>query len=238
MELPLQAYFRINAENMGQFERTLIIVDEDAYVHYVEGCTAPIYSTDSLHSAVVEIHVAARRPLPLHDHPELVDQRLQPGHQAGGRRGGRHHGVGRRQPRLAADHEVPGRDPEGRAGSRRGAVDRVRGQGPAPGRRRQDHPCGAPHHLGDHLQVDLQGRRSLLLPRPAAGEQGRRRVALQGRLRRADHRRGEPHGHLPVHQHRRERRRDRPRGDGLEDRRGAALLPDEPRPLARRRPRR
>src|SRR5499433_3604654 len=57
VELPLQAYFRINAENMGQFERTLIIVDEDAYVHYVEGCTAPIYSSDSLHSAVVEILV-------------------------------------------------------------------------------------------------------------------------------------------------------------------------------------
>jgi Fe-S cluster assembly protein SufB len=57
IEMPLQAYFRINAENMGQFERTLILVDEDAYVHYVEGCTAPIYSTDSLHSAVVEIVV-------------------------------------------------------------------------------------------------------------------------------------------------------------------------------------
>jgi Fe-S cluster assembly protein SufB len=57
VDMPLQAYFRINAENMGQFERTLIIVDEGAYVHYVEGCTAPIYSTDSLHSAVVEIIV-------------------------------------------------------------------------------------------------------------------------------------------------------------------------------------
>ncbi|MGZ4406858.1 MAG: Fe-S cluster assembly protein SufB, partial [Gaiellaceae bacterium] len=57
IDMPLQAYFRINAENMGQFERTLIIVDEGAYVHYVEGCTAPIYSTDSLHSAVVEIIV-------------------------------------------------------------------------------------------------------------------------------------------------------------------------------------
>ena len=57
VEIPLQAYFRINTENMGQFERTLIIVDEDAYVHYVEGCTAPIYKTDSLHSAVVEIIV-------------------------------------------------------------------------------------------------------------------------------------------------------------------------------------
>lgn len=54
---PLQAYFRINIENMGQFERTLIIVDEGASVHYVEGCTAPIYSTDSLHAAVVEIFV-------------------------------------------------------------------------------------------------------------------------------------------------------------------------------------
>ena len=55
IEFPLQAYFRINAENMGQFERTLIIVDEGASIHYVEGCTAPMYSSESLHSAVVEI---------------------------------------------------------------------------------------------------------------------------------------------------------------------------------------
>ncbi len=57
VELPLQAYFRINAANMGQFERTLIIAEEGSFVHYVEGCTAPIYTTDSLHSAVVEIFV-------------------------------------------------------------------------------------------------------------------------------------------------------------------------------------
>jgi Fe-S cluster assembly protein SufB len=57
VEMPLQAYFRINAENMGQFERTLIICDEGSFVHYIEGCTAPIYTTDSLHSAVVEIIV-------------------------------------------------------------------------------------------------------------------------------------------------------------------------------------
>jgi Fe-S cluster assembly protein SufB len=57
VEMPLQAYFRINTRNMGQFERTLIIVDKGAYVHYVEGCTAPTYSSDSLHSAVVEIIV-------------------------------------------------------------------------------------------------------------------------------------------------------------------------------------
>jgi Fe-S cluster assembly protein SufB len=55
VEMPLQAYFRINTENMGQFERTLIIADEGSYVHYVEGCTAPVWSTDSLHSAVVEL---------------------------------------------------------------------------------------------------------------------------------------------------------------------------------------
>ncbi|MBI3318988.1 MAG: Fe-S cluster assembly protein SufB, partial [Candidatus Omnitrophica bacterium] len=57
VDVPLQAYFRINTENMGQFERTLIIVDEGAQVHYVEGCTAPTYSSESLHSAVVEIIV-------------------------------------------------------------------------------------------------------------------------------------------------------------------------------------
>jgi Fe-S cluster assembly protein SufB len=57
VDIPLQAYFRINAQNMGQFERTLIIADEGSYVHYVEGCSAPVYTTDSLHSAVVEIIV-------------------------------------------------------------------------------------------------------------------------------------------------------------------------------------
>jgi len=57
VDIPLQAYFRINAENMGQFERTLIIVEEGASMHYVEGCTAPVYSSNSLHSAVVEIIV-------------------------------------------------------------------------------------------------------------------------------------------------------------------------------------
>jgi Fe-S cluster assembly protein SufB len=55
VEIPLQAYFRINAENMGQFERTLIIAEPGSFVHYIEGCTAPTYSTDSLHSAVVEL---------------------------------------------------------------------------------------------------------------------------------------------------------------------------------------
>ena len=102
VEMPLQAYFRINAENMGQFERTLIIADEGSTVHYIEGCSAPTYSTDSLHSAVVELIAKPVGPHHVHDHPELVEQRLQPGHQAGpgGDRGPG--GVDRRQHRLAA----------------------------------------------------------------------------------------------------------------------------------------
>lgn len=55
VDIPLQAYFRINLQNFGQFERTLIVADEGSFVHYIEGCTAPVYATDSLHSAVVEI---------------------------------------------------------------------------------------------------------------------------------------------------------------------------------------
>jgi Fe-S cluster assembly protein SufB len=61
VEMPLQAYFRINAQNMGQFERTLIIADEGSRVHYIEGCTAPTYSSDSLHSAVVELIASPAR---------------------------------------------------------------------------------------------------------------------------------------------------------------------------------
>ena len=105
--LPLQAYFRINGENTGQFERTLIVVDEGANVHYIEGCTAPIYATESLHVAVVEVVALARLQGPLHDHPELVERRLQPGHQARPRVRGLHGRVDRRQHRLAQDRQVP-----------------------------------------------------------------------------------------------------------------------------------
>ena len=109
VDIPLQAYFRINTENMGQFERTLIIVDEDAYVHYVEGCTAPIYSSDSLHSAVVEIIVkkgARCRYTTIQNWSNnvynLVTKRAD-------LRGRRDHGVGRRQHRLQGHDEVPRR---------------------------------------------------------------------------------------------------------------------------------
>ena len=82
VDIPLQAYFRINTENMGQFERTLIIADEGSYVHYVEGCTAPIYKSRLAALGRRRDHRQEERPRALHDDPELVQQRLQPRHQA------------------------------------------------------------------------------------------------------------------------------------------------------------
>src|ERR1044071_9851477 len=193
VELPLQAYFRINAENMGQFERTLILVDEGAYVHYVEGCTAPIYSTDSLHSAVVEIvvkkggrcryttiqnwsnnvyNLVTKRAVAYEDATmEWVDGNLgskltmkDPGGCVRG-------GAGRRA---------------GRARARRGAVDRLRGLRSAPGRGRQGRPRRAQHDVGHHVQVDLQERRPRRLPRAARGEQECTRPEVDGGLRRCD----------------------------------------------------
>ena len=79
---PLQAYFRINSENFGQFERTLIIADEGSEVMYMEGCTAPKFETATLHSAVVELVAHQRRKNPVRHRPELEQQRVQPRHQA------------------------------------------------------------------------------------------------------------------------------------------------------------
>ena len=108
VEIPLQAYFRINTENMGQFERTLIIADEDSYVHYIEGCTAPIYKSDSLHSAVVEIVLkknARVRYTTIQNWSNnvynLVTKRAV-AHE------GAHHGMGGRQHRFEGHPEVPG----------------------------------------------------------------------------------------------------------------------------------
>ena len=186
VEIPLQAYFRINTENMGQFERTLIIADEGSSVHYIEGCTAPTYSSDSLHSAVVELiampgahiryttiqnwsnnvyNLVTKRAVAYeHATVEWVDGNLgskvtmkYPAvYLVGARRRGRDHLGG------------------------------VRGRGPAPGRWRQGHPRRAGHDLDDHLEVDQQGRRAGGLPRPAEGRQGRRERQVVRALRRAD----------------------------------------------------
>ena len=99
-------------------------------------------------------------PGPLHDRAELVAERLQPGHQARRRPREGDDGVGRLQPRLEADDEVPVDLPARPRSARRDPLDRLRRRGPAPGRRRQDHPRRAAHLVLDLLQVDLQGRRT------------------------------------------------------------------------------
>ncbi len=129
VDIPLQAYFRINAENMGQFERTLIIVDEGAYVHYVEGCTAPIYKSDSLHSAVVEIIVKPGgrcRYTTIQNWSNNVYNLVTKRARARGRR---HHGVDRRQHRIQGHDEVPGGLVDRRARQGRGAVVAFAGEG-------------------------------------------------------------------------------------------------------------
>ena len=165
IDFPLQAYFRINAENMGQFERTLIICDEGSQIHYVEGCTAPMYSTESLHSAVVEIIVQTRRQMPVHDYPELGKQYLQPGHEAGGCLPGRHDGVDRRQPGQQADDEVSSRIHDGTRCPRRDPVDRFFLGRSTPGCRRQTGALRTQHHRPDRLEVDLEERRTQQLSR-------------------------------------------------------------------------
>ena len=169
VELPLQAYFRINTENMGQFERTLIIADEGSSVHYVEGCTAPSYSTASLHSAVVEIIVkkgARVRYTTIqnwsHNVYNLVTKRAVAHEDA----------VMEWVDGNLGSHltmKYPSIYLRRRAGPRRGPEHRLRGRRPAPGCGRQGHPCRAEHDQPDHLQVDQQGNRPHLVPRPDQG---------------------------------------------------------------------
>ena len=188
VDIPLQAYFRINTENMGQFERTLIIADEGSSVHYVEGCTAPIYSSDSLHSAVVEIIVkkdAHVRYTTIQNWSNnvynLVTKRTAV--QAGGRMEWIDGNIGSK-----VTMKYPAVLPARRARPGRDALGRVRRRGPAPGRRREDGALRAAHLLDDHLQVGRTRRRPHVVPRTRPGPRGRHRLAVDGEVRRAAHR--------------------------------------------------
>ena len=231
VDMPLQAYFRINAENMGQFERTLIIADEGAKVHYIEGCSAPVYTTDSLHSAVVEIVVkpsarvtyttiqnwssnvfnlvTKRARVEAEGHMEWIDGNI------GSRLTMKYPAVYMVGPKAS------------------GEVLSVAYAGPG---QHQDAGAKMVHAAPettseDRVQVDLQGRRPHVVPGPGPGRGRRLRLQEPRPVRRPDPRRGLGQRHLPLHGGRRPRRRHRPRGHRVQGGRRAALLPDEPRPL-------
>ena len=159
VEMPLQAYFRINTENMGQFERTLIIAEEGADVHYIEGCTAPVYSSDSLHSAVVEI-VAKQSSRVRYTTVQNWSQNV---FNLVTKRAVAHEKATMEWVDCNLGSKLTMKYPSiyllGARSPRRDPLDRLRRRGPAPGRRRQDHPRGAEDLVLDLLQVDLQGRR-------------------------------------------------------------------------------
>jgi Fe-S cluster assembly protein SufB len=193
VEIPLQAYFRINTENMGQFERTLIIVDEGAYVHYVEGCTAPIYSSDSLHSAVVEIIVkknARCRYTTIQNWSNNVYNLVTK--RATCEEGATMEWI---------DDEVPGRLHDRPARQGRGALGRDGRRGPAPGRGRQDGARRAAHVVDDHQQVDRARWRPDLVPRPCAGHGRFAPQQEHGQVRRTPCRHHLAVRHLPLCRH-------------------------------------
>lgn len=229
VDIPLQAYFRINTENMGQFERTLIIVDEDAYVHYVEGCTAPIYSSDSLHSAVVEIIVKKGgrcRYTTIQNWSNnvynLVTKRAVA--YEGATMEWIDGNIGSKVTMKYPAVYLMGEHAKGETLSIAFA-----GEGQHQDAGLQDGPHGAEHLLEHRLQVGGPRRRPHLVPRPGRDRRGCPRLEVQRAVRRAPRRHHLPLGHVPVRGRPRGRRLHGPRGHRLQGLRRPALLPDEPR---------
>ena len=213
VDIPLQAYFRINSDNMGQFERTLIIADEGSSVHYIEGCTAPNYSSDSLHSAVVELiaHKGAKiRYTTIQNWSDnvynLVTKRAIANEDAtvewiDGNLGSK---VTMKYPSVYLMGERAHAEVMSAA---------FAGRRPAPGRGQQGDPRGAEHHEQHRVALDQQGQRPHVVPRPHQGAaQGAQRQGERA-LRRAAPRRGVAQRHLSVHGHREPGRDHRPRGE-------------------------
>ncbi len=232
--MPLQAYFRINAENMGQFERTLIIVDEDAYVHYVEGCTAPIYTTDSLHSAVVEIIVKPRgrcRYTTIQNWSNNVYNLVTK--------------------RAVAYDDATMEWVDGNLGSKLTMKypaiwllgERAHGEVLSiafAGKGQHQDAGGKCVHVAPKTTSVITsksisknggraGYRGLL--EVAKGATGAKSKVVCDALILDEESRSDTYPYIRIDEN---ERRHRPRGDGVEDRRGAALLPDEPRPLGGR----
>ena len=190
--LPLQAYFRINGENTGQFERTLIVVDEGAKVHYIEGCTAPIYATDSLHAAVVEVVALPGSKVRYttiqnwsNDVYNLVTKRAHAHERAhvewiDANTGSR---LTMKYPAIYLRGEGASADVISVA---------VAGKGQHQDTGAKAVHLAPEHDLADRVQVRVQGRRPGDVPRPAPGRPGRHRRDGLRPLRRADARRPEP----------------------------------------------
>ena len=181
--MELSTYFRINAENTGQFERTLIVADKGSYVSYLEGCTAPMRDENQLHAAVVEICRARRCRDQIFDRPELVSGRrrgqgrhLQLRHQARAlrRRRGRRSAGPRSRPAAAITWKYPSLHPQGRGQRRRILFGRADQQSPAGRHRHQDDPYRRQHPLDDRLQGDQRGAIEQHLSRAGAGAPRRR----------------------------------------------------------------
>ena len=233
--IPLQAYFRINTENMGQFERTLIIADEGSSVHYIEGCTAPSYSSDSLHSAVVELH---------------RDGRARRSATRPSRTGRRTSTTWSRSAPIAEEANARVEWIDGNLGSKLTmkypAVYLVGENAPTPrscpspsraSEQHQDAGSKVVHAAPNTTSVITSksvskdgGRGSYRGPGEGATE-GATGSKVNVQVRRAAARRGRP-ARTPTPRWRWTRKQvvHRARGHGLEGRRGAALLPDEPRP--------
>ena len=228
VDIPLQAYFRINTENMGQFERTLIIVDEGASVHYVEGCTAPVYSSDSLHSAVVEIIVkkdAHCRYTTIQNWSNnvynLVTKRAVA--QAGASMEWVDGNIGSKVTMKYPAVYLMGEHARGETLSVAFA-----GQGQHQDAGAKMVHC-APNTSSQIISKSVAKRRPHVLPGPGPGTGGRGTLQVHGQVRRAARGHGQPVRHLSLRGHPRGRRGDGPRGQRLQDLRGAAVLPDEPR---------
>ena len=228
VEIPLQAYFRINTENMGQFERTLIIVDEDASVHYVEGCTAPIYSSDSLHSAVVEIIVkkgARCRYTTIQNWSanvyNLVTKRAVA--QEGATMEWIDGNIGSKVTMKYPAVYLMGEHARGETLS---VAFAGTGQHQDAGAKMVHCAPNTSSQIVSKSVARAGGRTSYRGPGPGPG--GRRALQVHGQVRRAAGGHGQPLRHLPLRGRPRGRRGDGPRGDRVEDLRGPAVLPDEP----------
>ncbi len=230
VDIPLQAYFRINTENMGQFERTLIIVDEGAYVHYVEGCTAPIYSSDSLHSAVVEIIVKKGgrcRYTTIQNWSNNVYNLVTK--RAVAQEGATMEWVdGNLGSKVTMKYPAVWLTGEHAKGETLSIAFAGEGQHQDAGAKMVH---AAPNTSSNIIsQVGGARRWPHVLPRPRPDPRGGAQLQEHGQVRRPARRRHLPVGHVPLRRRPRGRRVDGPRGDRVQDQRGPAVLPHVPRP--------